>query len=145
MTRLVCCALALLGVFGCESPPGPTEMHLSKDADGQSLYLEACAACHGAGGRGDGPIAAELKNAPPDLTLIAARRGGNFNGAEIRELVDGRLFVRAHGSREMPVWGARFGDVVRPGDGRESTPRQMTRRIVDYLETIQRPDPGGTR
>lgn len=34
---------------------------------GEQLYGERCAACHGVGGRGDGPQAASLATSPPDL------------------------------------------------------------------------------
>ena len=38
-------------------------------ANGAALYQDSgCAACHGDGGHGDGPVAAELNPPPPDLT-----------------------------------------------------------------------------
>ncbi|WP_428423481.1 c-type cytochrome [Methylibium sp.] len=37
-------------------------------ARGAELYLQHCVACHGAGGRGDGPLAARLKVKPANLT-----------------------------------------------------------------------------
>ncbi len=131
-------ATSFIMACGSMHEPGPVEMKLDPQMDGRALYLDACAICHGAGGRGDGPIALELKTQPPDLTRIAARRGGEFNIAELREVIDGRIEVRAHGSREMPVWGERFGQQRNRGANREAQPRTMTRRIVDYIESIQR-------
>ncbi|MEZ5289020.1 MAG: cytochrome c [Vicinamibacterales bacterium] len=55
----------LLGVTsalaaGCAREPVPTV------ADGQLLYADnGCASCHGAAGRGDGPIAATSRRLPP--------------------------------------------------------------------------------
>lgn len=36
-------------------------------AEGRKLYAANCASCHGAEGRGDGPLAANLDPPPPDL------------------------------------------------------------------------------
>lgn len=107
------------------------------DYSGGELYRRFCAACHGAGGRGDGPVGARLNVAVPDLTRISARRGGRFPAGEIAETVDGRSLVVAHGTREMPVWGYEFwveegGDVTAEADARE-----IIDRLVDYLRSIQ--------
>jgi mono/diheme cytochrome c family protein len=107
-------------------------------AHGRELYLDNCATCHGMGGRGDGPMADDLKVPPADLTQIAARRGGAFNGAEMREVVDGRKAVESHGSRDMPVWGHEFAKKRKKGEGREAAARNRTRALVEYLESIQR-------
>jgi len=53
--------------------------------------------------------AAALTTPPADLTRIAARRGGSFPDGEVARFVDGRFDLPAHGTREMPVWGERFG------------------------------------
>lgn len=37
-------------------------------ARGKEIYLATCAACHGAGGKGDGPAAGVLKPPPRDHT-----------------------------------------------------------------------------
>jgi cytochrome c553 len=37
-------------------------------ASGQTIFNESCAACHGRGGKGDGPAATALKQKPADLT-----------------------------------------------------------------------------
>jgi copper transport protein len=42
-------------------------------ARGQELFMANCAACHGTGGRGDGPAAASLNPPPADLTSSHAR------------------------------------------------------------------------
>ena len=106
---------------------------------GAPLFQRYCVACHGTGGRGDGPAAKALVTPPADLTTLAARRGGKFPTSEIAQFIDGRFEVSAHGSREMPVWGQRFGaDVPDAGVG-ESIARGNIATLVEYLKSIQRP------
>ena len=106
---------------------------------GKPLYLRYCASCHGSEARGDGPARAALIKQPADLTAIAARRGGSFPTGEIAQYVDGRFQLPAHGSREMPIWGERFGaDVPEAGLG-ESIARGNIASLLEYLKSIQRP------
>lgn len=106
--------------------------------DGAALFRQYCTSCHGESGRGDGPVAASLKLPPADLTGIAARAGGRFDAVAVREMIDGRAPLPAHGPREMPVWGyeleARAPDAA-PG---RATAQALTDRLVEYLRSIQR-------
>jgi mono/diheme cytochrome c family protein len=72
---------------------------------GQTEYLSSCGACHGSDARGRGPMADQLKVAPADLTQLAKKNGGIFPVNAVYEKIDGRQEVKAHGTREMPVWG----------------------------------------
>jgi hypothetical protein len=75
--------------------------------DGEKLFRTYRAACHGVDARGNGPVAAALTTPPSDLTLIAASNGGSFERDRlVRYIADGTSPVTAHGSKEMPVWGA---------------------------------------
>jgi mono/diheme cytochrome c family protein len=47
------------------------------DTQRQNFY-EYCASCHGPMGRGDGPVAGELKTRPTDLTQLAKNNNGQF-------------------------------------------------------------------
>jgi mono/diheme cytochrome c family protein len=106
---------------------------------GAPLFQRHCASCHGTGGRGDGPAAESLRSRPADLTAIAKRRGGAFPAGEVAQFIDGRFSVPAHGSREMPVWGERFGaDVPEAGLG-ESIARGNIASLLEYLKSIQQP------
>ena len=41
-------------------------------------FLSKCAACHGADGKGAGPLSATIKQKPADLTILAKRNNGVF-------------------------------------------------------------------
>ena len=75
---------------------------------GEMEYLSSCAACHGLDGNGKGPLSAELKSQPADLTILAKRNDGVFPVNAIYEVIDGRKAIKAHGTREMPIWGFRY-------------------------------------
>jgi mono/diheme cytochrome c family protein len=104
---------------------------------GQQYFVRYCSACHGLSGRGDGPAAPALRTPPADLTRIAQRRGGRFPVAEIAALIDGRSSVPAHGSREMPVWGERFGEMGGGGTVGEEVVRGNLLILIEYLQTLQ--------
>ena len=98
---------------------------------GSELFRTHCAVCHGPTGRGNGPLAEELRRQPPDLTQYTARNGGIFPSERVARIVDGRD-VPSHGDREMPVWG----DVFKAG-ANAATVRARIEAIVKYLEGIQ--------
>jgi mono/diheme cytochrome c family protein len=77
---------------------------------GEGLFNSYCAACHGKDAKGNGPAAAALKVPPPDLTTLAQRHGGKFPTEYITAVLQyGVEEVKAHGSKDMPVWGPLFG------------------------------------
>jgi cytochrome c553 len=41
-------------------------------------YIASCATCHGEDGKGNGPLSAELKTRPADLTVLAKKNNGVF-------------------------------------------------------------------
>jgi len=104
---------------------------------GQQYFRRYCSACHGVEGRGDGPAAPALRPPPADLTRIAQRRGGRFPVAEIAAYIDGRTVVSAHGSREMPIWGERFGEMAGGGSVGEEVVRGNLLVLIEYLQSIQ--------
>jgi len=105
---------------------------------GKRLYEVSCSGCHGLNARGNGPVAPFLKVPVPDLTLIAARRGGVFPDVGIYRIIDGQADLRSHGPRHMPAWGYEFfGDDADD----EVAHRQATEkvdRLVSYLRSLQR-------
>jgi mono/diheme cytochrome c family protein len=102
-------------------------------SDPQAMFNQYCAACHGRGGKGDGPAAAALKTAPADLTRIAARNGGKFPAVNVGRYIEGIDEIPAHGSRDMPVWG----QVLRVLPGGEATVKMRVEALTKYLQSIQ--------
>jgi mono/diheme cytochrome c family protein len=106
---------------------------------GAEAFARYCASCHGLDGKGSGPAAQSLRTPPADLTGIAARRGGEFPAGEIGRFIDGRFATPAHGSREMPVWGERFGERVPDAGVSEEVTRGNIAVLIEYLKSIQEP------
>jgi mono/diheme cytochrome c family protein len=98
---------------------------------GSRLFRIHCAACHGSTGRGDGPLADQLRRLPPDLTQFTRRNGGMFPGERVYRIIDGRD-VASHGDREMPVWG----DIFKVGSSGAEVSARID-AIVRYLAGIQ--------
>ena len=75
---------------------------------GRQEFTRSCAVCHGENAKGDGPLSELLVVAPPDLTSIRRRHGGQFPASWVYRIIDGRSDIRSHGSEEMPIWGDRY-------------------------------------
>jgi len=103
----------------------------SNPESGQKMFKDYCAACHGAGGKGDGPAVGFLKAAPQDLTTLAKRNNGTFPGDHFAALLRFGTEAREHGTSDMPIWGPLF--------------RSQNKDLVDlrinnlraYVESIQ--------
>lgn len=119
-----------LGSGSSSAPSGDR----TRERSGEALFRRHCAPCHGIRARGDGPVANLLREQPADLTRIAARRDGAFPEPAILRVLDGRDPVLAHGPRERPVWGERFGE-GRSGEAAE----EPALRLLEYLKSVQRP------
>lgn len=108
------------------APPSP--------ASGAEMYRAYCSSCHGVDGRGKGPAAPALKKAPPDLTTLARRNQGKFPEMLVFQTIEGESLPAAHGSREMPVWGAAFRTL---GGSDEASVKLRIRNLTRYLESLQ--------
>ena len=106
---------------------------MTNAGSGAEMYNAYCAVCHGKSGKGDGPAAAELKKAPSDLTTISKRHEGKFPSDYVMQVLqNGPSTAKAHGSKEMPVWGPLFSALNNQG--------MATQRIFNlnkYLEGLQ--------
>lgn len=109
---------------------------------GKKEYLNSCAVCHGADGQAKTQVADILKVVPADLTVLAKKNGGIFPMARVYETIDGRLELRAHGAREMPVWGQRYTVEAAPSyddypHNAEVYVRSRILSLIDYIYRLQ--------
>jgi mono/diheme cytochrome c family protein len=106
----------------------------TSSSSGSEMYRAYCAACHGLGGKGDGPASSALKSAPTDLTQLAKRNSGRYPELQVFGAINGDLQVPAHGSKDMPVWGAVFRGM---GDSSVSGAKLRIRNLTRYIELLQ--------
>jgi mono/diheme cytochrome c family protein len=99
-------------------------------------YATHCAACHGAEGEGDGPVAITMAVSVPNLRVLAERNGGEFPAEAVASYIDGRALPAAHGTRLMPVWGDVFAATQRVVVD-AADPETRIAAVVDYLRGIQ--------
>jgi len=99
-------------------------------------YQKYCASCHGPEGRGDGPVAQAMKAMPADLTLLSTNNDGKYPADKVREIIDGRADVKAHGPRAMPVWGNEFY-VSAEGVGQRQA-HDRIEGLTDYVRRMQK-------
>jgi len=115
-------------------PEKPAPTAKSDSISGKQLYAAHCETCHGAGGKGGGPSASQLKVPPPDLTQITKKNKGVFPTMHVSEVIDGEFETPAHGSREMPVWGPVFRSLAH---GRADSALVRINNLVQYIESLQ--------
>lgn len=113
----------------------PSTPPMQQAYSGSELFKTYCAACHGTSAHGDGPLAANMKKPPPDLTQFAAKNGGVFPAALVAQIIDGRQPITGHGGPDMPVWGDAF-KASRLGSSEESIKARI-QALVEFLEHIQ--------
>jgi mono/diheme cytochrome c family protein len=83
-------------------------------ARGERVYANFCVPCHGAGGRGDGPVAA--RGVPPPASLIAGRA---------LTLKDGQLFhIVTYGQNNMAPYASQID-------------REDRWRVIRYIRSLQ--------
>jgi mono/diheme cytochrome c family protein len=110
---------------------------LCAEADpGKAFYLRHCSSCHGQEGRGNGPVSRYLNVKVPDLTLIKTNNHGVYPLDEVMRAIDGRRDVRAHGDRQMPVWGEIF--TIEERKYPEQALVLKAKLIAEYIGTLQR-------
>ena len=109
-------------------------------ANGRVSFRLYCASCHGVDAKGNGNVAKYLKVQPADLTRIEERYG-EWPEERLYEIIDGREEVRAHGRREMPVWGdvlmSPLSDTSPTEEEGEMRADRKIRELVIFLRSIQ--------
>lgn len=103
-------------------------------ASGKEMYINHCAACHGAEAKGDGPAATALKTLPTDLTVLAKKNGGKFPADHVYSSIVGDLNVPAHGTPEMPMWGNVYRSMSK---GHQAEVQQRVANLTSYIESLQ--------
>ena len=102
---------------------------------GSSLFRTNCASCHGVDGKGEGPVADQLRFVPTDLTTIARRNGDKFPGDEVRRMIDGRDDVKGHRATDMPIWGDAFKKPEEKYSAKKAP--EKIGYVIEYIESIQ--------
>lgn len=138
-------ALALMVLAGCEEgAPTPwskiaAEPQVAPQVTrGREVYEAYCTSCHGVDGAGDGPLAADLPVAPPDLRHLSAANGGQFPSDRVYEQVYG--YPGRFNTSVMPEFGPLLEGpsvMVTAEDGATvRTPRALV-ELVAWLEHVQ--------
>lgn len=109
---------------------------------GKMEFQKNCAACHGMGGKGDGPFVEFLKQAPSDLTQLSKKNAGIYPQVQVYDWIRDVEKVRAHGTADMPVWGERYSlEIIEKYgpmySGPGSSVRERILELVFYIGTIQ--------
>jgi len=105
---------------------------------GKQMYLQYCGSCHGADGKGNGPVARQLKIKATDLTQLRKKNKGVFPLDDVMATIDGRRIVKGHGERDMPVWGEVFLTETEKKKYPELTSLLKAKIIAEYVATLQR-------
>lgn len=99
---------------------------------GKAIFAEQCSPCHGMDDQK--PTRSDLQKPAADLSkIMERRRKGEFPIEDIARIIDGRILVKSHGPREMPVWGEVYDSLGMTKDeirGRKG-------ELVAYLMSIQ--------
>lgn len=130
-TLVLSLGVALVGYSISTTQTVMAQQPSKKNEQGQKLFMQHCATCHGADAKGNGPTAKVLKKAPADLTKIE-KVDGKFPKIKVQRVISGDDQLDSHGSRDMPVWGS----VLRQKVGHGFAQLEIY-NLTNYLESIQ--------
>lgn len=122
--------------------PAASAVGADKVDIGKREYLQSCVTCHGTDGKGKGPFAQALELPVPDLSTLAKRNSGVFPVSRVFEVIDGQQELKAHGPREMPIWGKHYSVSAAPSHddyayNPEAAARARILALVEYLFRLQ--------
>lgn len=101
-------------------------------------YLQDCAECHGADGKGARPEKRTVRGyISVDLTQISKRNGGEFPRQKVYEAIDGRYRIAAHFRGDMPRWGARYRIDEKGNPEPEQRVQGRISALVDFVKSMQ--------
>jgi mono/diheme cytochrome c family protein len=127
MARLILMLAVACGGAGAEEA-----CRLPSEGAGKLLYAENCTVCHGAEGKGGGPLAKALNLTPPDLTTLSTRSGGRFPAAHVLSILQNGGAEASDGDKAMPKWTKIFAHECGVMYGQKATGE-----LERYIETIQ--------
>ncbi len=108
-------------------------------SEGEKLFSNRCAACHGIDASGNGPMAPVLLLQPTDLTQLETGNNGDFPLQRVIWRIDGRDPLVSHGS-PMPVYGDFFEGrdaSLKTDAGQPILTSQPIADLVAWLRSIQ--------
>jgi mono/diheme cytochrome c family protein len=144
-TKLI--ALAAAMALMTVAAPKAEEMGEDLSKLGAQEYKSNCGICHGINGKGDGPITqyfvegGYVAKAFPDLTALKKNNGGVFPYERVYKMIDGRAEVKAHGPREMPVWGDEYNEQAYKKYGEFYASKAFVRTrilaLIEHIDSLQ--------
>lgn len=139
--RTINSASLLIGVAISMLPCSPAIARDRVDI-GKLEYKQSCAACHGLDGKGKGSFSEALQLTMPDLTTLSKNNGGVFPMSKVYEVIDGTQELKAHGTREMPIWGRHFAVSAAPmhddfAYNPEAAARARILAVAEYIYRLQ--------
>jgi len=107
--------------------------------NGQELYGQLCAVCHGATGKGDGPATPALNRPLPDLTRFEMSARGDLTHEQIEDVIAGRSRLAHVGIVGMPQWEREFQYVRRDWSGTKHTAyaRARIHELAEYVDELK--------
>jgi mono/diheme cytochrome c family protein len=109
---------------------------------GQAIFQQYCAACHGATGEGDGPLANLFKVKPRALSQLSKENDGEYPFELVYRTLKATEPDPAHGAPAMPVWGNYFMVEQALSDPSIDNSKALIAvgrllSVVYYIETLQ--------
>jgi mono/diheme cytochrome c family protein len=135
MAGVLSAAVAFAASLPSTASAQQTAETVASGSDGGSIYRTYCAVCHGTEGKGDGPLAEDLRFRPSDLTTFAKRGGGKYDAKKMYRIIDGRDPVQGHGGPDMPLWGDAFKRTAERYS--EEKVKARLDALVEHLRGIQ--------
>jgi mono/diheme cytochrome c family protein len=100
--------------------------------NGEQMYKQYCAACHGPEGKGDGPAVHFLKTPPPDITTLKLRNHGKYPAGTVKCALLNSDVSHAQATLDMPDWGSLFWSQ------NQGLAPLMVYNLTSYVESLQR-------
>lgn len=125
MLVAVCAIASAVATPAFSGPAAP-------DVSGLDEFQRHCALCHGADGRGAGPLSDAMKKTAADITQLAKRNGGHFPFSDVLKSIRDGGTVPEHSRARMPAWGKIFS-----ADSDPNRAKAILLDVTQYVESLQ--------